>query len=177
MKIWNYESNDNDRLSHQLNKDNDIAYTNPEMGKFLISTIDFKPGDIVMEPCYGKGAFFENLPDYTINKWCEINMGRDYLKNDEIVDITISNPPFVPRKLFWEFNLVAMKNTRREIYWLINMSSLNVLTPNRLEVMNNMGWYLDKMTIVSDKRWFGRYVFIKLSRTNRGFIDYTKKIY
>ena len=69
-----------------------------------------------------------------------------------MVDYTISNPPFVPRKLFWLFNSKAMETTRKEIYWLVNMGSLNVFTPKRLDEMNNKGWYINSFYVVSDKR-------------------------
>jgi hypothetical protein len=138
--------------------------TKPTMAKYLISLIDFKDNDVVMDCCKGKGAFYDNLPENVDKKWCEINEGIDYLKFDGKVDITLSNPPFVPRKLFWTFNVKAMETTNRSIYWLINMLSLNVFTPKRLDEMKSKGWYIENMHIVSDKRWFGRYVWLKISK-------------
>jgi hypothetical protein len=174
MKIWQYESNDDDKLSQQVKKDPTITYTTEDMAKYLISLIEFKDNDIVMEPCYGDGAFFKNLPTNTKNNFCEINLGIDYLKSELIVDITLSNPPFVPRKLFWEFHQTAMKNTKREIWWLINIGSLNVFTPKRLSEMEELGWYLEHMNIVSDKRWFGRYVWCKFTKNKNNFIGYNR---
>jgi hypothetical protein len=178
MKIWEYESKGEDRLSTQVKKDAIITYTKPTMAEYLISLINFKKGDIVMEPCKGDGAFFNSLPTYTENVYCEINEGIDYLKNDKIVDITLSNPPFVPRKLFWDFHIKAMQTTNREIYWLINISALNVFTTKRIEEMNNMNWYLENLHIVSDKRWFGRYVWCKFTRNEcRNILTYNKKVF
>lgn len=176
-KIWEYNSNENDELAKMVEKDPTITFTKPEMAKHLIEQINFLEGDIVMEPCLGDGAFFDNLPDYTNNEWCEINKGIDYLTQNKQVDITLSNPPFVPRKLFWQFHQKAMKTTNREIWWLINISSLNVFTPNRLEEMNNKGWHLNKMHIVADKRWFGRYVWCQFTKENKDFISYNKKVF
>jgi len=176
-KIWDYKSNENDELAKQVKKDPDIAYTKDDMAKYLLTVIDFKDGDEVMEPCYGKGAFYNNLPANTNNHYCEINMGSDYLTQDKMVDITLSNPPFVPRKLFWSFHQKAMDTTRREIWWLINISSLNVFTPNRIEEMNNKGWYLNHMHITSDKRWFGRYVWVQFTKENRNILSFNKKIF
>lgn len=177
MKIWDYLSNEDDKLSIKVEKDKDIVMTNPEMAKYLLSLIDFKVGEVLMEPGKGSGSFFNNFPDYTINKYCEINEGTDYLLQNEIVDYTISNPPFVPRKLFWEFNLKAMNTTRKEIYWLLNMSSLNVFTPNRIELMNNKNWYIQSFHIVSDKRWFGRYVFLKINKNKNNLFTFNKIIF
>ena len=155
VKIWEYESKGEDRLSKKVEKDKDIVMTNPEMAKYLISMISLEVGDNVMEPCLGKGAFYNALPDYVNKHYCEINEGKDYLLYDGMVDITLSNPPFVPRSLFWNFHKTAMRTTRKAIYWLINLSSLNVFTPKRLNEMKEEGWYIKSIHIVSDKRWFG----------------------
>jgi hypothetical protein len=175
-KIWEYESNEEDKLSKQVYKDPDIVMTNPDMAKSLIKFIGLKEGDEVMEPCYGKGAFFDNLPTFTNNFYCEKNMGIDYLTQDRIVDVTLSNPPFVPRKLFWDFHVKAMDTTRREIWWLINILSLNVFTPKRLEEMKSKGWGLESMHIVADKRWYGRYAWCKFGKTH-SILTFDKRVY
>lgn len=174
-KIWNYKSKTDDKLAKQVCKNPDIVFTKPEMAIYLISISALQPNDLVMEPCKGKGAFYDNLPDWVNKTYCEINEDKDYLQSTEVVDITMSNPPFVPRKLFWQFHLKAMQTTRRKIYWLINMSSLNVFTPNRMTEMDERGWYITKMTIVQDSRWFGRYVWVEFSKENKGFIECGKK--
>ena len=174
-KVWNYESRPTDKLAEKVAKDPDIVYTNPEMAKNLLSTIIFTKGDIVMEPCRGKGAFYDNFPDIVRKEYCEMNEGIDYLKYEGTVDITISNPPFVPRKLFWNFHLKAMETTRKEIYWLINMCSLNVFTPKRLGEMKDKGWFINGFNIVSDKRWFGRYALVKISKIDNDFFNWHMK--
>lgn len=177
-KVWEYESNENDKLAKQVRKDPDIVMTNPEMAKYLVSTIKFEKGDIVIEPCLGKGSFYDAFPVPESDKvWCEINRGVDYLEFDGLVDYTISNPPFVPRKLFWQFHQKAMDTTQKGIYWLINLSSLNVFTPKRLEEMNEKGWFINGFIIVADKRWFGRYCFLKITRENNGFVLFNKKTF
>jgi hypothetical protein len=176
-KIWEYKSNENDALAIQVNKNPDIVMTNIELAKYLLSNIDFNDGDKVIEPCRGSGAFYNNFPKNVISEWCEINEGRDYFNFNEMVDITISNPPFVPRKLFWQFQQKAMDTTKREIWWLINFSALNVFTPKRLQEMKNKGWFINKFIVVSDKRWFGRYAFTKISRIDTGVLDWNKKTF
>lgn len=158
-----------------IESDNNIVYTKPEMAKYLLSLIKFKKGDVVIEPCRGKGAFYDNFPKNVKKVYCELEEGKDYLKYNGMVDITVSNPPFIPRKLFWNFHKKAMETTRRGIYWLINMSALNVFTPKRLEEMNGLGWYIQRMHIVSDKRWFGRYVFIEITKNKNDIFSYNKK--
>ena len=176
-KVWEYESNKDDKLAKKVEKDNNIVMTNPTMAIDLIATIPFVDNDIVLEPCKGTGSFYNNFPNNTNNIYCEINEGKDYLKFNEMVDYTISNPPFVPRKLFWSFQCKAMDTTRKSIYWLINMSALNVFTPKRLDEMADKGWYINSFHIVSDKRWFGRYVWIKISKENTNVMTWCKTSY
>ena len=174
-KVWDYVSNDNDKLAEKVEKDNNIVMTNPDMAKYLISQINFNDGDVVVEPCKGTGSFYNNLPSNTENKYCEINEGIDYLEFDDMVDYTISNPPFVPRKLFWKFHCKAMDTTRKEIYWLINLSALNAFTPKRLQEMKDKNWFINSFHIVSDKRWFGRYVWLKISREDSNVMSWCGK--
>ena len=178
-KVWNYESKENDNLAKLVkDKGDDIVMTNPKMAIDLINNhTDFKEGDKVMEPCKGYGAFYDNLPDNINKVFCEINEGKDYLEYEGMVDITLSNPPFAPRKLFWSFMVKAMETTRRNIYWLINLSALNVFTPKRLDEMKEKKWYIQHLHIVADKRWFGRYVWVKIGRKNRGIFSWERKTY
>ena len=174
-KVWEYESKKEDPLAEKVKKDPTIVMTNPLMAEYLLKRIGFEENDIVLEPCLGDGAFYDNFPKNTINKWCEINKGVDFLKSTEAVDYTISNPPFVPRKLFWSFHEKAMEITRKEIYWLINLSALNVFTPKRLDEMKFKGWYIQDLHIVADRRWYGRYVFVRINKTPNTFISFCRK--
>ncbi len=172
MKIWDYESNADDKLSKQVAKDNSIVMTKPSMAKYLISKIEFSDGDVVLEPCRGDGAFFDNFPENVVKDFCEINEGKDFLEYENEVDYVISNPPFVPRKLFWSFHQKAMKVSRKKIYWLINLSALNVFTTKRLKEMTEANWFINSMRIVNDRRWFGRYAFVEISKVDNGFISF-----
>ena len=177
MTDWNDINSNGGKISQLVAKDSTICMTKPDMAKYLINTIQFEDNCIVMEPCKGTGSFYDNLPNNVIKQYCEIDEGIDYLQFNGQVDITLSNPPFAPRKLFWQFMQKAMATTTRQIYWLINMSSLNVFTPKRLEEMKANGWFINNFHIVSDKRWFGRYVWVKITKTNTNIINYTDKIF
>ena len=71
----------------------------------------------------------------------------------------------------------SMDITRREIYWLINISSLNVFTPKRLDEMKSKNWFIESFHVVADKRWFGRYVWVKISRTNNKCFEWNNKTF
>jgi len=174
-KVWDYDSNEKDPLAEKVEKDRTIVMTNPLMAIHLLKRINFKDGDVVLEPCRGDGAFYDNFPTNTINKWCEINEGVDFFDFNERVDYCLGNPPFVPRKLFWKFHEKAMEITNKEIYWLINLASLNVFTPKRLEEMETKGWFIQDFHIVADKRWYGRYVFLRINKTKNNLFSYHRK--
>lgn len=172
MKVWDYESNDDDQLAKKVEKDPSIVMTKPEMAKHLISLIKYEEGEVWLEPACGDGAFYNNFPTNVVGRYCEINEGSDFLEYTEPVDVVISNPPFIPRKLFWDFMTKSMQLARKNIYWLINLLSLNVFTPKRLLEMKDAGWFIQSFHIVSDKRWFGRYVFIKIGKKDLGTITW-----
>jgi len=152
-------------LGQKAKKDKTIVYTKHEMATTLINKHTFfNEGDVVMNSTYGDGAFYDNLPSHVEKHYCEIEEGIDYLDNEIEVDITLDNPPFCPRKLFWAFMQKAMATTRREIYWLINMGSVNAFTPKRLDEMKSKGWFIKSFHITQDKRWYGRYVWVRITR-------------
>ena len=91
-----------------------------------------------------------------------------------MVDVTLSNPPFVPRKLFWSFMLNAMKTTRREIYWLINMRSLEVFTKNRMEEIKKNTRRFSKRQLTWFKRTENTVWFNYLSDRKK-IIDFIEK--
>ena len=174
-KVWDYKSNHADKLAEKVEKDPTIVMTNPDMAKYLIDGIDWVQGERVMEPCKGDGAFYDNLPDTIEKGWCEINEGRDFLEYDKEVDVVISNPPFIPRTLFWSFHQKAMAICTRKIYWLINLQSLNIFTPKRLDEMKELGWFIQSFNVVADKRWFGRYVMVEIGKEDNGLFKWNRK--
>lgn len=174
-KVWQYKSNENDNLSKLVEKDKSIVMTNPNMAKYLINLVDNKDGDIWLDPCAGDKAFYDNFPANILAKYCEINEDKDFFDYNEKVDIIISNPPFVPRKLFWDFMTHSMDLASKKIYWLINIYSLNVFTTKRLNEMKDKNWYINSIHIVSDKRWFGRYCFVEIGKVNNNFFTWSDK--
>ena len=69
-------------------------YTPIEITKELIKDIEFIDGETCLETCRGGGAFWDILPDNTVNDWCEIDMGRDFFQHTTSTDISIANPPY-----------------------------------------------------------------------------------
>lgn len=51
----------------------------------------FKPKGRILDPCRGRGAFFDLMPGA---EWCEIREGRDFFDWTKKVDWIVSNPPY-----------------------------------------------------------------------------------
>jgi hypothetical protein len=69
---------------------NDIVFTPSLWARDIVEF--FKPSGLVLDPCRGAGAFFDELPEP--KTWCEISEGVDFFAFDQKVDWIISNPPY-----------------------------------------------------------------------------------
>ena len=49
---------------------------------------------VLLDPCRGDGAFYDQYPDYCTKDWCEITEGRDFFDWPYKVDWIITNPPY-----------------------------------------------------------------------------------
>lgn len=95
----------------------DAYQTPPHCIDPMLPYIDFRPGDVVMEPCRGGGNIYRRIPPFCELRWCEIQEGRDYLTGwrDGAVDIIWTNPPF---SLATEFLEKSLGEARTVIYLL-----------------------------------------------------------
>jgi hypothetical protein len=73
-------------------KANDKIFTPLPIAKKIIDL--FPLYGKVLDPFKGKGAFYEQYPDFVDKDWCEIEDGRDFFDYTEKVDWIISNPPY-----------------------------------------------------------------------------------
>ncbi len=81
----------------KLRTRNDDVKTHPQLAKRIIDYFEpqFKPGSMLLEPCRGDGAFYDQFPDSFQKEWCEIDAGRDFLDCKlEHADWTITNFPW-----------------------------------------------------------------------------------
>jgi len=164
--------------------------TPPTLAKKLIAKLDLVAGDTVLEPFRGEGAFYNELPDFVIKEWTEIEDGRDYAAGvppphdgvegaEPLYDWVISNPPFrlvmADNKRvnsFWKILLHYTTKTRKGIAFLGNDYCLSTLTTTRMKILNDFGWYLHGIEICSVKRWRGRYFFLTFRKTENKHIGY-----
>lgn len=72
-----------------------------------------------LEPCRGDGRIFNSIPQDR-RTWCEIQEGRDYLKQPAPADVCLTNPPF-------SVSLPFAKKALRECGTVIFLQRLNWL--------------------------------------------------
>ena len=150
-------------------------YTKPEMVKDLIAMIPFQIRDSVLDAGSGRNKVWYNfIPGYCVKDKCEIEEGVDFLTLKRQYEWIIGNPPF---HIGYKFILKASELSLEGFAFLLNTQGLNSLTPIRISKIQGNGFYLQKIHIVNDKRWFGRYYFVIFQKKPNDFLSYTLQAY
>lgn len=156
-------------------KDITFHYTNPEMVKDLLSLIDFEKTDSVLDAGSGKNkVWFNNLPDFVQKDECEIEDGKDFYSMTDWYHWVVGNPPFHES---WKFFEKASQIVTKGIAFLINTQAFNSMTPRRYQILADNGFFLQRIHLVADKRWYGRYYFLIFTKTPNNFISWNCKTY
>lgn len=162
-------------------RNKDFYYTKELMVKDLIKLIPFKKGkyiynsDSVLDA--GSGAnkvWFSNIPKECNKYECEIEHGCNFYEWKEKVDWVIGNPPFHDG---WNFINYASILVNKGIAFLGNINFFNCLTTKRLDELSKRGFNIQKIHVINDKRWFGRYYFIIFEKKNSDFVTWNNKTY
>ena len=152
-------------------KDITFHYTNEQMVKDLISITPINGS--VLDAGSGKNkVWYKNLAGEKYE--CELEDGNDFLLWDKPVDWVVGNPPFHQGWLFLD---KASQVANKGIAFLGNLNFWNSCLPSRFELLSERGFYLNKLHIVQDKRWFGRYYFLIFTKEKSAFISWNKKNY
>lgn len=143
----------------QRQKANDVIYTPKPVAIKMIEMCDLKEGDSVLDPSYGGGVFYDNLPEYVNKDWCEIEKGKDFFEYDKKVDCIIGNPPY---SLWNKWLEHTMKLTDKfcYIFGILN------LTPMRVRKIIENGYGITKIHLLEVDWWFGN-SFIILFEKNK----------
>lgn len=137
---------------------NDKIYTPKPVALKMIEMCDLKEGDTVLDPSYGGGVFYDNLPEYVNKEWCEIDKGKDFFEYDKKVDFIIGNPPY---SILNKWLDKTMDLTDKFCYIL----GFN-LTDTRLKKITERGYGITRMHIIDIDWWFG-HSFIVLFEKNK----------
>lgn len=158
-----------------MTKDISFHYTNENMAIDLLSITPIELDQSVLDAGSGKNkVWFNNLRNE--NKFeCELEDGNDFMDWQQKVDWVVGNPPF---HISWKFTEKAMEVADFGIAWLVNNQALNShFTPRRIELMQSKGFYLRKIQVVADKRWFGRYYYLIFTKSENDFVSTFLKTY
>ncbi len=150
-------SNHPQAIAHRIKRretPQDVFYTPTELVKSHLRDCQpyYKEGDVVFDPFYGKGAYYNLYDEFFPNckkEFTEIAMGKDFFAYDGKPDIVVSNPPFslmtkVIQHLF----------TLRPKCLSLLMGSLN-MTHTRMRMMDEAGYALVSIRVENVQHWFG----------------------
>ena len=160
-----------------------LHQTPAQCAKDLISHVPLLPGDILLEPFRGEGAFFNAFPSDTVKLWAEKEKGVDYTDISGFYDWVITNPPFQLNngsKLvnsFWFLLDYYTQRAKKGIAFLANDRCFSTLTPRRMAVLKERGWALTRVIVCSIRKWRGRYFFIVLEKDKAGCMTYLTENY
>ena len=157
-------------------RDITFHYTNPEMVKDLVALLPIETTDFVLDAGSGKNkVWFNEIKDKCFALEREIKDGKDFMEWDIPVQWVIGNPPY---HIGWKFTKKATEIAQKGIAWLVNNTEMNSLfTPRRQQIIRDAGFYLQRIHIVADKRWFGRYYFLIFTKEPNTFISWNTKTY
>tara|TARA_R110002012_G_scaffold266431_2_gene449972 strand:+ start:1516 stop:2022 length:507 start_codon:yes stop_codon:yes gene_type:complete len=149
---------------------NDKFYTPEILSKEILSLFNFKDKEIILDPCRGQGAFFNNYPTNTNNFWCEIDEGKDYLNYNNKVDYVITNPPY---SILNKFIDKSIEICNKGFGFLLHQ---HALTLPRLNKLKKNGFYLTKYHLCKVWNWYGHQVFVFFEKENKDCkITFSKK--
>lgn len=146
-------------------RDKTFHYTDEKMVKELLSITPIEGS--VLDAGSGDKVWFNNLSGEKYE--CELERGQDFFEWNKPVDWVVGNPPF---HISWDFFNKASLVANKGIAFLINGQALNSWTPKRYQLFTERGFYLNRIHVVSDKRWFGRYYYMIFTKQKQDFITW-----
>ena len=153
----------------------EFHYTSEEMVIELLKITPIDESDTVLDAGSGKNkVWYKNLKNKEKYE-CEIEDGVNFFDWTTKVDWVVGNPPF---HIGWPFLSHAISIANKGVAFLGNLNFLNsTLLPNRLEYLADKGFYVKRIHIVQDKRWFGRYFYIIFTKEKNSFLTWDTHTY
>ena len=158
------------KIKHRVNA-KDKFYTPLDLAKELIEIFPFGEGDLVLDPCYGKGVFYENYPSYVRKEFCEIDLDIDFFKFNSKVDWCVSNPPY---SLLDKWLKKTCEISNKGFGYLVGLHNI---TAKRMELCNKYGFGLTKLHLFKVYKWFGMSCFSIFEKDKDNIISYNRSVW
>ena len=147
----------------------DKIYTPKPVALKMIDMCDLKEGDTVLDPSYGGGVFYDNLPEYVNKEWCEIDKGKDFFEYDKKVDCIIGNPPYSIWSKWLEH---TMKLTNKFCYIFGNLN----FTDKRVRDIIDNGYGITKFHLIKIDWWFSPSYIVVFEKNKPSIISVESKV-
>lgn len=155
----------NHNIKHRI-KPNDEFYTPSKLANYLVTLCPLNDGDIVLDSAYGTGIFYDCYPTGTIKL-----KTTSFFDWDRIVDWIISNPPYSKIDLFLEHSCdVATKG-------FAYLLGLHNLTPKRIEICENKGFYITQIHLSKVFHWYGISAFVIWEKDKPPILNYDRTVW
>ena len=153
-----------------------LMFTPSDISKDIISNLDIKKTDKVLEPFKGQGSFYNQLPQCQ-KFYCEKDENIDFFNWTTPIDLIVSNPPFKiliddkPKNGLIPIIEHSITIANRFGY-LINHRIFNALTVRRLNLWQKQGYVITYIKVYEIKKWFGRYFFILFEKDKKRILNF-----
>jgi hypothetical protein len=157
----------NSRIAHSIKHRkvaNDEFPTPPELIKTLIPMVPVLSTDSTMDNAIGTGGWFSLLPGIR-------SFSSDFFSFEGMVDWFITNPPY--SKLDWWLEHSTAHANKGFAYLL----GLHNITPKRIELCEERGFYIKTIHLSKVYRWFGISAFIVWRRGESGILSYDRTVW
>jgi len=157
-----------------IKKEKQSHFTNIEMVKDLLNKYPLPIKDSILDAGSGiNKVWYDNIKNKD-KDWVEIELGKDFFDYNKKVDWIIGNPPY---HKFVDFLFKSLEIAKKGICFLISSDKIIHFTTKRLNFMKEKGFFINKIVVVNDCRWFGRYYYLIITKEDNGLFDFIDKNY
>jgi hypothetical protein len=152
----------------QKSSKNDIYYTPLPVAKKMIDMCNITSEMKVLDPCFGAGVFYDNLPECK-KEWCEIEKGKDFFDETEKYDLIIGNPPYS----LWDKWLDKTMELTDKFCYIFGTLNLTTL---RLNKILNKGYAITHFHLLNIDWWFSQSFLVVFEKNKSSIISVEPKV-
>ena len=131
-----------------------------------------EPNEILFDPFYGTGNYFNFMKDISTTEYTEITQGKDFFEYQGKPNVIISNPPYS------KIDAVLKKSVELGPHTISYLIGQGNLTCRRIEYMNQHGYFLSKLHMTKVWKWYGMsYIVVFTKKATQNCISFDRIIY